>query len=228
MNALRSINPDQMAATLRTLGQVFGAVLGTLGVQYADTWATIGGPVITILLWAWGVWARSDKNLLASAAGVPGVKAVVVPADVARSVPDMKVTSALSMIALLLIGPALLLLPACGKLSPVTSASASIDASVPVAPAPAVKKVDVVIAKVDAGILKASTAVSQFCTEIKLASTGLSVLVTKPGQQRVLDEARAGLDAFCAAPPRDIATALQTLATIYLNVQAVRQETAAL
>jgi|SRR5215204_5952319 len=91
---LRSVNPEQMAAFGRTIAQTLAGIIATqfaLDEAYAGTIAS--ALVWTAITW-WGVWARKDKNLLASAANVPTIKAVVTSSpEVAAKVPDPKVTT---------------------------------------------------------------------------------------------------------------------------------------
>lgn len=115
MDRLRNMNPEQMGSLLRTFGQVIGAALAMWGFMSNETWATISGPLGTLLLTAWGLWARNDKNLIASAMAVPAVAKVKlvepeVTATVRRSMPHMaaKVSTmkplAFVALALLLVG----------------------------------------------------------------------------------------------------------------------------
>ena len=97
MDRLRSLNPEQVAALLRTGGQMLGAALGMFGYMNEETWALLSGPAVAFLLTIWGVVARKDTALLESAAGVPGTQAIVVASpEVAANVPSDKVTSSVS------------------------------------------------------------------------------------------------------------------------------------
>lgn len=86
MNKLRAINPEQLAALLRTIGQVLGGVIATHGWMTESEWATAFGGVTTILLTAWGIFARRDTALIESAANVPATQTIAVaPAAVIKS-----------------------------------------------------------------------------------------------------------------------------------------------
>jgi hypothetical protein len=79
MNELRTINPEQLAAFLRTAGQVIGGIVAYHGFLTEAQWALYFGAFTTLALTGWGMFARSDKNLISSAANVPVVERVVVP-----------------------------------------------------------------------------------------------------------------------------------------------------
>lgn len=79
MNKLRSLNPEQIASIVRTILQVVGAILGTAGYMTDAEWALISGPLLTLVTTIWGFVARSDENLIKSAAAVPAVEKVVAP-----------------------------------------------------------------------------------------------------------------------------------------------------
>lgn len=92
--SLRSINPEQVASLFRTVLQVVGGILATNGWVASDNWTLISGSVLTLAVTAWGMWARSDTNLIKSAADVPAVDKVVAPGtDLATSRDAPKVTS---------------------------------------------------------------------------------------------------------------------------------------
>ena len=82
MNKLRAINPEQLAALLRTIGQVLGGVIATHGWMTDSEWTALSGGLATILLTAWGIFARRDTALIASAANVPVTDKVVVSAPI--------------------------------------------------------------------------------------------------------------------------------------------------
>jgi hypothetical protein len=94
MERLRSVNPEQMGAFIRTLFQMLGAALGMYGVMTEENWLAISGPLASFIILGWGMWARSDTQLLISAANVPGTKAVIVEPDTASEIPNAKIASA--------------------------------------------------------------------------------------------------------------------------------------
>ena len=79
MQHFRTINPEQIAAAVRTIAQVLGGVLVTKGVIGADDWALYSGAAAIVIPTVWGLIARSDANLIASAADVPAVEKIVAP-----------------------------------------------------------------------------------------------------------------------------------------------------
>jgi hypothetical protein len=94
MNRFRSLNPDQVGRIIRTFFQMGGAALGMFGYMTDAQWLALTGPLGSFLILLWGVWAGSDPQLLASAADVPGVKAVIMnDEETANSVPNAKVAS---------------------------------------------------------------------------------------------------------------------------------------
>jgi hypothetical protein len=83
----RTVNPEQWGAALRQallLGSgALGSYLITKGYVSTETWAEVITPLLAPILVAagtvtWGQWARSDKNLIKSAADVPAVTKVEV------------------------------------------------------------------------------------------------------------------------------------------------------
>lgn len=71
------MNYEQMMAIFRTLLQMGGAVMVSRGVIGANEFATLTdsltvgiGAILSIGTIAWGVWARTDKNLVKSAVEV--------------------------------------------------------------------------------------------------------------------------------------------------------------
>jgi hypothetical protein len=91
MNKLRAINPEQLAALLRTIGQVLGGVIATHGWMTDSEWAALSGGIATILLTVWGIFARRDAALIASAANVPVTEKVVVSSPVIAKSENPKV-----------------------------------------------------------------------------------------------------------------------------------------
>jgi hypothetical protein len=89
LNKLRSINPEQLASFLRTVLQILGGVVIANGYFDANTWLTLSGAVVTIVVTGWGLWARSDTNLIKSAAAVPAVTKVVAPGTAVANDPSV-------------------------------------------------------------------------------------------------------------------------------------------
>ncbi len=79
MNKLRTINPEQLAALLRTILQVVGGVVATKGWLSDADWALYSGAFLTVATTVWGIVVRSDTNLVKSAADVPAVDKIVAP-----------------------------------------------------------------------------------------------------------------------------------------------------
>jgi hypothetical protein len=73
------MNQDQVAALLRTIVQVAGGFVIGKGWVDEQTALAVGGAIVTIGVTIWGLWARKNSNLVASAAAVPGVERVVSP-----------------------------------------------------------------------------------------------------------------------------------------------------
>jgi hypothetical protein len=79
------MNYEQIMAIFRTLLQMGGAVLAARGVMSADMVSTLSesvqvliGAGVSIATIVWGVWARSDHNLVKSAVEVAERKPEVV------------------------------------------------------------------------------------------------------------------------------------------------------
>ena len=85
MDRLRTVNPEQIAALLRTIGQVLGGMIATQGWMTDTEWQAVVGAVITVVLTAWGIFARRDSALITSAAGVPVTEKVIVATPVITS-----------------------------------------------------------------------------------------------------------------------------------------------
>ena len=64
------MNSEQVAALARTLVQVGGGIAVGRGWITADEAATLGGAVVAIVATAWGLYARRNSALVASAAKV--------------------------------------------------------------------------------------------------------------------------------------------------------------
>lgn len=76
-DALRLVNPAQIASLVRTLAQAASAITGWAFLNNNNV-ITAASTVVFGLVTLWGLWARSDKNLLKSAEEVPAVKTLVV------------------------------------------------------------------------------------------------------------------------------------------------------
>ncbi len=78
LSKLRYINPEMLAALLRTAVQVGGGIVAQRGWASDDEVSLIGGALVTILVTLWGMWTRTDKNLIESASSVPAVNSISV------------------------------------------------------------------------------------------------------------------------------------------------------
>jgi Flp pilus assembly protein TadB len=84
---LRTVNPEQVASVLRTIGQAGAAVTGYAWLGSDPIISALAGVVFTGLTW-WGQNVRSDANLIKSVADMPAVKTVVTESvSAANSVP---------------------------------------------------------------------------------------------------------------------------------------------
>lgn len=90
MNRLRSINPEQFAAIVRTLIQVAGGIVAYHGLLSDQAWALYSGAFLTVATLVYGVIVRSDTNLIKSAADVPAVEKVVTEAALVANAIDRK------------------------------------------------------------------------------------------------------------------------------------------
>jgi len=90
------MNQDQLISLLRQILLTFGGVL--VGKGYVDdaTMTMIVGGVVAIVTGLWGVYARREQGLIASAAAQPGVSRILASQDIADAIPSIKVVSALS------------------------------------------------------------------------------------------------------------------------------------
>jgi hypothetical protein len=85
---MRPINNEQIASFVRQILLVGSGYMIARGYGTADQWAMIAPAVVAMVTAAWGFWARTDKNLIKSAADVPVVTQIAVnpaPAVVARA-----------------------------------------------------------------------------------------------------------------------------------------------
>jgi putative chitinase len=97
MDRLRTMNPEQIAALFRTLLQFIGGIGVAYGVMTETQLASVSSGLMTVLVTFWGIWARSDTNLIASAANVPAVHTVVADSDVAKAIPATNVVPPVSL-----------------------------------------------------------------------------------------------------------------------------------
>jgi hypothetical protein len=88
MNHLRAVNPEQIASLVRTIVQFGGGYFVGKGVLTGDELTLIVSGVVTLAVTLWGIWARSDNNLIKSAADVPAVKEIVAPVSSAATDPS--------------------------------------------------------------------------------------------------------------------------------------------
>ncbi|MBA3727579.1 MAG: hypothetical protein H0W86_14395, partial [Armatimonadetes bacterium] len=82
------INNEQIASFVRQMLLVGSGFMIARGFGTAETWAMIAPAIVAMVTAAWGFWARTDKNLIKSAADVPVVTQIAVnpaPAVVARA-----------------------------------------------------------------------------------------------------------------------------------------------
>ena len=85
------MNTEQVASLIRTLLQFAGALAVSKGWTDESTAAAVTGAVLTLAVTAWGLYARRNAALVASAAAVPGVDTIVADRRVAGAVPSAKV-----------------------------------------------------------------------------------------------------------------------------------------
>ena len=87
------MNQEQVLSLLRTLLQIGGSVAVTKGWTDEGTVVALTGALVTIAATAWGLIARSNKNLVVAAAAVPEVQQIVAAPKVAQAVPSAKVVA---------------------------------------------------------------------------------------------------------------------------------------
>lgn len=85
------MNQEQIAALLRTIIQVAAGSFGWTQLQSGDTSLALASGLALVIVTVWGMYARSNKNLVASAANVPTVQKIVADPEVACAIPDPKV-----------------------------------------------------------------------------------------------------------------------------------------
>lgn len=100
-STFRIINQEQITTAIRQLLLVVSSGLIVKGYGNTDLWASIIPPLavlIATVLWGW--WARTDKNLIKSAAAVPAVEIIAAPGtDVAANSNYPKVVDNVRMTA---------------------------------------------------------------------------------------------------------------------------------
>ncbi len=228
VNRLRTVNPEQVAAFLRTIGQMVGAGFVAKGVMTTDDLATmltsaetVLGGLFSLVLMGWGIFARRDTALVASAANVPVVKEIIAAPEVAASTPSTKVVASASntsnFASWLVVVPLLgLLLGACVQQP--GSINAAVTGTTPaVVVLPGQTRADVAIAN-------ASEELVRYCGLLRGALAAGHLFVTKPSHTRVLVSAQTAVQTVCDQPPVDVHTALVALTNAYRNVVAVRQQ----
>lgn len=85
------MNTEQLSSLLRTFLQVGGAYVVGRGWASADTVASVGGAILTLVVTAWGLYARRNAGLIAAAASVPEVRTITTDAKTASAVTSGKV-----------------------------------------------------------------------------------------------------------------------------------------
>lgn len=79
-------------------------------------------------------------------------------------------------------------------------------------------------AKVDAKIAEVSQTLAKQCTILALAIAAGEAWASNPKVDRVLVAAEAARQSFCAAPPKDTATAIQAVADMAIAVNSALAE----
>lgn len=80
------MNSEQVAALLRTVGQVAGGVLATNGIGTNEMWQTIFGAALTIGLTGWTMWTNRTARIVAKAGNLSAVTAPITVSDPALAV----------------------------------------------------------------------------------------------------------------------------------------------
>lgn len=88
----RSVNQEQLGALFRTLLQIAGGIFGWAWMD-DNMLISLSGVAVTVVATLWGLWARTDKNLVASAAEVPAVRKIVAAPATAEAIPSVKVVA---------------------------------------------------------------------------------------------------------------------------------------
>jgi hypothetical protein len=225
------MNKEQLYSALRTAVQIGGTYAVAKGWLTPQQVADVAGPIVEFLGAAaiagtvvWSLKSRSTKSMIVATSELEGVHKVVVdPALEAGSktlTEAPKVTSAvrslLPFLAILPLGA--MLLGGCVQAGARTTATPNgavvVDASVTSALPRSLP------AKADASVARNAAKLQSYCGYVRLA-LGASALFVKAENQHVLDQATAGVNAYCMGPPpTDVRTAILELADIYANVMA--------
>ncbi|MEE7478402.1 hypothetical protein [Methylobacterium hispanicum] len=88
------MNSEQLTSLLRTVLQFAGGIAVGRGWVDAETMTALVGAVVTILVTVWGLYARRNAGLVASAAAVPGVQTIAAAPALADKVPAANVVPA--------------------------------------------------------------------------------------------------------------------------------------
>ncbi len=88
------MNSEQLTSLLRTVLQFAGGIAVGRGWIDAETSTAIIGAIVTIAVTAWGLYARRNAGLVASAAALPAVKAILADPATANAIPSAKVQPA--------------------------------------------------------------------------------------------------------------------------------------
>lgn len=87
------MNQEQITSLVRTIMQVLGGVVATQSWYSDQLWLAITSGVIVVAVTVWGLWARNNTNLVASAASVPAVDKIVAQPAMAANVASSKVVA---------------------------------------------------------------------------------------------------------------------------------------
>lgn len=76
--------------------------------------------------------------------------------------------------------------------------------------------------KIDPQIEKVSVKLARYCAEVQTAALAVDLFAPEKAQ-RAAEDARIVVATFCAAPPKNLAAALASLATAYVAIEAARR-----
>ena len=77
--------------------------------------------------------------------------------------------------------------------------------------------------KIDPQIEKVSLKLANYCADVQTAALAVDLLATEK-VQRAAQDARIVVATFCASPPRNLASALASLAAAYAAIERARRE----